>query len=93
MARPRSWLTTSCTRSAGEGAPQRIRGHGACFIEIGGGRAGFGSGNFFAEPAPRVRLRPPGRCSTSARSLTRNIGSTVGSEKPVHAERKGLPAT
>ncbi len=45
----------------GKGAPQAFDGHGACFIEIGAGRAGFGSGNFFAEPAPRMRLRGPGR--------------------------------
>jgi sulfide:quinone oxidoreductase len=44
----------------GKGAPQAFDGHGACFIEIGDGRAGFGSGNFFAEPAPRIRLRRPG---------------------------------
>jgi sulfide:quinone oxidoreductase len=31
-----------------------------CFIESGGGRAGMGSGNFYAEPLPEVRLREPG---------------------------------
>jgi sulfide:quinone oxidoreductase len=45
----------------GRGRPRSFDGHGECFIEIGDGRAGFGSGNFFAEPAPDVRLRPPGR--------------------------------
>ena len=45
----------------GKGAPRRFDGHGSCFIEIGGGRAGFGSGNFFAEPAPEIRLRRPSR--------------------------------
>ncbi len=44
----------------GAGAPRSFEGHGACFIEIGGKRAGFGSGNFFAEPVPRLRLRAPG---------------------------------
>ena len=44
----------------GEGALRSFEGHGACFIEIGDGRAGFGSGNFFAEPAPQIRLRQPG---------------------------------
>ena len=43
----------------GEGSPLAFDGHGECFIETGDGRAGFGSGNFFAEPAPQVRLRPP----------------------------------
>lgn len=36
-------------------------GEGSCFIEIGDGRAGYGSGNFYTEPAPQIRLRPPGR--------------------------------
>ena len=45
----------------GAGAPRAFNGHGSCFIEIGDGRAGFGRGNFFAEPAPQVRLRQPGR--------------------------------
>jgi sulfide:quinone oxidoreductase len=45
----------------GRGRPRSFDGHGECFIEIGDGRAGFGSGNFFAEPAPDVRLRTPGR--------------------------------
>lgn len=44
----------------GAGAPRSFEGHGACFIEIGHGRAGFGSGNFFAEPAPKISLRPAG---------------------------------
>jgi sulfide:quinone oxidoreductase len=44
----------------GAGEPRSYEGHGECFVEIGDGRAGFGSGNFFAEPAPQIRLRPPG---------------------------------
>jgi sulfide:quinone oxidoreductase len=43
----------------GEGAARRFAGEGSCFIETGDGRAGFGSGNFYAEPAPAIRLRPP----------------------------------
>lgn len=45
----------------GGGAPRAFDGHGACFVEIGDGRAGFGSGNFYAEPKPRIVLKPPGR--------------------------------
>jgi sulfide:quinone oxidoreductase len=45
----------------GERADAVFTGHGACFVEIGDGRAGYGSGNFYAEPAPQLRLRPPGR--------------------------------
>jgi len=36
-------------------------GLGYCSIEMGGGRAGFASGNFYAEPEPAVELRRPGR--------------------------------
>ena len=43
----------------GRGAPAQFDGHGACFIETGGARAGMGSGNFYAEPAPVVRLHQP----------------------------------
>jgi sulfide:quinone oxidoreductase len=39
----------------------RFDGHGACFIEAGGGRAGFGAGDFYAEPRPTVKLHRPSR--------------------------------
>ncbi len=39
----------------------RFAGEGACFVETGDGRAGYGSGNFYAEPAPQVGLRRPSR--------------------------------
>ncbi len=45
----------------GERAEAVFTGDGACFVEIGDGRAGYGSGSFYAEPAPQIRLRPPGR--------------------------------
>lgn len=45
----------------GSGESRAFLGHGECFVEIGGGRAGFGRGNFYAEPRPQVRLRPPSR--------------------------------
>lgn len=44
---------------AGTDPLARFDGQGACFIETGDGRAGFGSGDFFAEPRPAVRMRPP----------------------------------
>jgi len=44
----------------GDGKPRIFDGHGSCFIEIGDNRASFGSGNFYAEPAPQLRLRQPG---------------------------------
>ena len=53
-------VATNIARSiTGKGRPERFEGHGACFIETGNGRAGFGSGNFYAEPAPKVRMRRP----------------------------------
>jgi sulfide:quinone oxidoreductase len=45
----------------GRGKPNRFEGHGECFIEVGRGRAGFGAGNFYAEPMPVVKLHPPSR--------------------------------
>ena len=43
----------------GRGKPRRFEGEGMCFIETGGARAGMGSGNFYAEPLPDVKLRNP----------------------------------
>jgi sulfide:quinone oxidoreductase len=45
----------------GKGEPATFDGEGGCFIETGGGKAGFGSGNFYAEPLPDVKLRNVGR--------------------------------
>ena len=45
----------------GKGEPHIFGGKGACFVETGDGRAGFGDGEFFAEPAPQVELKPPSR--------------------------------
>jgi sulfide:quinone oxidoreductase len=46
---------------AGRTGGERFSGYGECFIEVGGGRAGFGGGDFYAEPKPVVKLRAPGR--------------------------------
>ncbi|MDP1634909.1 MAG: FAD/NAD(P)-binding oxidoreductase [Gallionellaceae bacterium] len=45
----------------GKGAPRQFNGEGMCFIETGGGRAGIGKGNFYAEPTPQVEMRGPSR--------------------------------
>jgi len=45
----------------GEGETESSDGHGECFVETGGGKAGFGRGNFYAEPTPQVALHPVGR--------------------------------
>ncbi len=43
----------------GRGEPASFDGHGECFVETGDGRAGFGKGDFYAEPTPEIRLYPP----------------------------------
>lgn len=45
----------------GKGEPASFDGEGECFIETGGGKAGLGKGNFYAEPVPQVKIHPPGR--------------------------------
>ena len=45
--------------ATGKGSFGSFDGVGECFLETGEGRAGFGKGNFYAEPAPDVRLQPP----------------------------------
>ena len=46
---------------AGEPEEARFDGHGGCFIETGNGRAAYGAGNFYADPAPSVELHAPAR--------------------------------
>jgi sulfide:quinone oxidoreductase len=53
----------------GRGTPARFDGHGACFVEVGNGRAAYGGGDFFAEPAPRIRLRRPTRLAHWGKAL------------------------
>ena len=44
---------------AGSRAPV-FDGMGYCWVETGGGRAAFTSGDFYAKPSPRLDLRSPG---------------------------------
>ena len=64
----------------GGGAPRVFDGYGTCFVEIGDGRAGVGSGNFYAEPKPRVALKPPGRWLHLGKVLYENTGCIAGSD-------------
>lgn len=48
-------------RLTGRGEGARFDGIGECFIEMGGGIAGFARGNFYADPAPAVRAYRSGR--------------------------------
>lgn len=41
--------------------PERYRGEGYCFLELGGGLATVVRGEFLAEPAPRVEVASPSR--------------------------------
>ena len=52
---------TIAAQISSKGEPGAFDGHGECFIEVGGGKAGFGRGNFYAEPRPLIRLFNPGR--------------------------------
>lgn len=45
----------------GKGQAGSFDGEGECFIEVGGGKAGFGRGDFYAEPRPQVKLHQPTR--------------------------------
>ncbi|MCG3227417.1 MAG: NAD(P)/FAD-dependent oxidoreductase [Candidatus Heimdallarchaeota archaeon] len=40
---------------------KEFTGKGSCFIELGDGRAGYASGNFYTEPTPKVNLKKPSR--------------------------------
>jgi sulfide:quinone oxidoreductase len=44
----------------GRGRASVFDGHGMCFLEMGGNMAGLGRGNFYAEPAPAVKMHMPG---------------------------------
>jgi sulfide:quinone oxidoreductase len=43
----------------GEVKPRGYDGNGFCYVEVGDGLAAYGSGDFYAYPAPRVTLEDP----------------------------------
>lgn len=45
----------------GLSAKKEYDGRAFCFLELGFAKAGFASGNFYAEPAPIVKMKRPGR--------------------------------
>ncbi|MHA2092763.1 MAG: NAD(P)/FAD-dependent oxidoreductase, partial [Candidatus Kariarchaeaceae archaeon] len=45
----------------GESMTDRFKGDGSCFLEIGGGKSAFASGNFYTQPLPVVKLKMPSR--------------------------------
>lgn len=46
---------------SGKGEPGRFQGDGECFVEVGGGKAGFGRGKFYDEPRPTMKFHLPTR--------------------------------
>lgn len=42
-------------------AGKEFDGNAFCFLELGYGKAGLASGNFYAEPVPVVKMKRPGR--------------------------------
>lgn len=57
------------SKRRGREASARFEGYGMCFVETGGGKAGIGRGNFYAEPVPTVALHAPGRLGHVAKVL------------------------
>ena len=47
--------------SFGGASAAAFDGRGFCWVELGAGRAAFAEGEFYATPAPVVRLRAPGK--------------------------------
>ena len=43
----------------GKRASASYKGIGGCYVEVGGGMAAYGVGNFFAYPGPQLTLEPP----------------------------------
>jgi len=60
-AQGRAVAKTIAARASDRGDEGVFTGAGQCFVEVGGGRAGFGGGNFYAEPTPQITLRDPSR--------------------------------
>ncbi|MEX1241100.1 MAG: FAD/NAD(P)-binding oxidoreductase [Cyclobacteriaceae bacterium] len=45
---------------SGKESDQKFMGDGQCFLETGGGKAGYAAGNFYASPKPLVKMKRPG---------------------------------
>ncbi len=53
-------VAAGVARYLGRDAPETsFAGEGACYVEVGEGRAAKGAGNFLDPPAPAVTLQPP----------------------------------
>ncbi|HLG38859.1 MAG TPA: hypothetical protein VI461_04285, partial [Chitinophagaceae bacterium] len=48
-------------KKIGGKTPDKIfNGQGQCFLELGGGKAGYAGGNFYGSPLPLVKMKKPG---------------------------------
>jgi len=57
----------------GETRRDAFDGTGLCYLETGADTAAYGSGNFYAYPAPRVHMDPPsGQFLRERRELERD---------------------
>ena len=56
-------------------------GAGSCWLETGGGRAAFATGDFYAEPNPTVSLRQPGRLWHAGKVLFERYSLARGLER------------
>ncbi|MCF8243519.1 MAG: NAD(P)/FAD-dependent oxidoreductase [Saprospiraceae bacterium] len=45
---------------AGKPSDKTFNGDGQCFLELGGGKAGYAGGNFYGSPLPIVKMKKPG---------------------------------
>lgn len=53
--------TNIAAELTGRQADATFDGRGACFVELGDGRAAFAGGSFYGTDGPQIRLRSPGR--------------------------------
>src|SRR3990167_6185144 len=83
MARQRWWRTTSCTRSPARARRARSRAMVRASSRPATVVRASAAATSLPNPHRRCVSASPEGCSTSARSHTRNTGSTVGSETPV----------
>jgi sulfide:quinone oxidoreductase len=69
MQKRRSSRGTSCGKSTEREDPLSLTAKENASSRTGDGKAGFGSGNFFAEPLPRVKVHPSARRWHAAKVL------------------------
>ncbi len=69
LARSQSETASRSRFSSWATVPASFDGKGNCFIETGDSKAGYGKGDFYAEPLPQVKIQTPGRRWHAAKVL------------------------